>query len=116
MRGRICVWVPLAQDTFLTPIVRVITLGNNLKQKALINVLATEILLSVRNEKLTTVILKHHMNSQLRPLMSIVIYIRIGTESLGLISNLVILSTHTHTHKNQTNLVMDFYECDLPCI
>ena len=98
MRGRICVWVPLAQDTFLTPIVRVITLGNNLKQKALINVLATEILLSVRNEKLTTVILKHHMNSQLRSLMSIVIYIRIGTESLGLISNLVILSTHTHTH------------------
>lgn len=47
MRGRICVWVPLAQDTFLTPVVRVITLGNNLKQKALINVLATEILLSV---------------------------------------------------------------------
>uniref|UniRef100_A0A7N2L8B0 Enoyl-CoA hydratase n=1 Tax=Quercus lobata TaxID=97700 RepID=A0A7N2L8B0_QUELO len=26
MRGRICVWVPLAQDTFLTPIVKVITL------------------------------------------------------------------------------------------
>lgn len=101
MRGRICVWVPLAQDTSLTPIVRVITLGNNLKQKDLINVLATEILLSVRNEKLTTVILKHHMNTQWRSLMSMVIYIRMGTESLGLISNLVFLSTHTHTKSNK---------------